>query len=58
MVGDYGITASEYWGMSPAEIGLILDAKRPKTVGGLHEDDRDGLEQRRLQLESEGYVVA
>ena len=43
--------------MSPSEVSLIIEAKRPKHVGGMHEDDYYALEDRRMALEAEGKVV-
>lgn len=43
--------------MSPAEVGLIVEARRSKRIGGMHEDDFYALEERRMKLEAEGKVV-
>jgi len=43
--------------MSIAEVWIIVEAKRPKNIGKLHEDDFDHLSKRREQLESEGVKV-
>ena len=40
--------------MSPSEVGIIVEAKRPKNRGGLHEDDFESLEARRMKMEAEG----
>jgi len=57
MVGEYGISPSEYWLMSPNEVAIILEAKRPKVKGGLPEDDFDMLAMKRDQLIKEGVNV-
>lgn len=57
MVGNYDISPSEYWGMSPAEVWIIVEAKRPKVMGGLHEDDFMAIEARKEKLIEEGVKV-
>lgn len=57
MVGSYDIVPSEYWRMTPTEVHVILEAKRPKMIGGLHEDDIEILEKRRDKLEAQGIEV-
>lgn len=57
MVGNWGIPSSEYWKMTPAEISLIIEAKRPKNMGGLHEDDFHALEEKRMKMEAEGVKL-
>ena len=57
LVGEWGIAPSEYWNMTPSEVSLILEAKRPKHVGGLHEDDFYELEEKRMKMEAEGKVM-
>ncbi len=58
MVGEYGISSSDYWDMTPAEVGRILEYKRPKYVGGIHEDVLYKLHQRRAELIAEGKNIA
>ena len=43
--------------MTPAEVGLILEAHRPKVINGIHEDDLDSMLQRRRELEKQGIKV-
>ena len=43
--------------MTPAEVGLILEAHRPKVINGIHEDDFDNMLQRRRELEKQGIKV-
>jgi len=43
--------------MTPAEVGLILEAHRPKIIHGIHEDDFDSMLQRRRELEKQGIKV-
>lgn len=57
MVAEFGVAPSEYWQMTPAEIALVLDSKRPKTIGGIHEDDLADMMQRRHELEQQGIKV-
>ena len=57
MVVKFGVPASEYWGMTPAEVGIYLESNRPKHVGGIHEDDIDKMLERRHELESQGVKV-
>lgn len=57
MVGHYDVPASEYWNMTPQEVGRILEMKRPKYVNGIHEDDIERMLERRKELESQGYKV-
>jgi len=43
--------------MTPKELDAIFDARRPKVIGGMHEDDYfRGLE-RMAELEEQGYKV-
>ena len=57
MIGDFGVHPSEYWKMTPSEIYLLLDAKRPKHIGGIHEDDIADMMERRQKLIDEGIKV-
>lgn len=43
--------------MTPAEVGLIIEFKRPKFVGGIHEDDIARMDDRRAELEAKGIKV-
>lgn len=41
---EYNVQPSEYWLLSPDEVGLIIDANRPPVIlAGLHENDLDEL---------------
>ena len=57
LVGQLNISSSDYWKMTPAEVGLILEAHRPKVIHGIHEDDFDSMLQRRRELEKQGIKV-
>ena len=57
MIGEFGLAPSEYWQMTPTEVYLILDSKRPKTVGGIHEDDIASMLNRRQELIDKGVKV-
>lgn len=48
---------SEYWGMTPAEVHLLIDSKRPKHVGGIHENDLESMMLRRGELIEKGVKV-
>ena len=56
-MGQFNISSSDYWQMTPAEVGLILEAHRPKVIHGIHEDDYDNMLQRRRELEKQGIKV-
>jgi len=43
--------------MSPSEVALVVEAKRPKNRGGLHEDDFYELERRREEMEASGVKM-
>lgn len=43
--------------MTPAEIGAFIEVKRPKEVGGIHEDDIENMLCRRDELAAQGYEV-
>lgn len=43
--------------MTPAEVNSIVEAKRPKVVGGIHEDDFEAMMIRRQKLIDEGVKV-
>jgi len=40
--------------MTPAEVSILIEAKRSKMVGNIHEDDFDALVERREALIAEG----
>lgn len=56
-VGGFGISPSEYWGMTPAELNVLIESKRPKELGGIHEDDIAKMLERRAALEALGMEV-
>ena len=56
-VVEFGITPTEYWAMAPAEFALIMEAKRPTHINGIHVDDIERLDDRRQQLTAEGFEV-
>jgi len=43
--------------MTPAEVNIIIDSKRPKVIDGIHEDDYEAMMIRRQQLINEGVNV-
>jgi len=43
--------------MTPSEVSIIVEAKRPKNKGGLHEDDFDDLEEIRNKMIADGIEV-
>lgn len=43
--------------MSPSEVWLIVEAKRPKVMGGLHEDDFTSIARKRDELAAQGIKV-
>lgn len=56
-MGEFAIAPSEYWQMSPSEIQILIEAKRPKYVGGIHESDLESMYRRRQDLEEQGIKV-
>ena len=48
---------SEYWMMTPSEVLVLIEAKRPKHVGGIHEDDLERMHKKRAELEAQGIEV-
>jgi hypothetical protein len=58
MVIKFEMRASEYWAMTPAEVGRHLEENRPKHIGGIHEDDFERLKKRRQELKDQGVNVA
>lgn len=57
MIVEFGVTPSEYWKMTPDEVNLVIESKRPKTIGGLHESDIDDMIMRREKLREQGIEV-
>lgn len=57
MVAEFGIAPSEYWKMTPNEVSLVMESKRPKHIGNIHEDDFADMMQRRAELEQKGIKV-
>jgi len=43
--------------MTPAEVHLIIDSKRPRHIGGIHENDLEDMEMRRDELIKQGHKV-
>lgn len=43
--------------MSPAEVALIIDAKRPREINGIHENDYARMMERRQELIEQGLDV-
>tara|TARA_R110000796_G_scaffold9926_1_gene33440 strand:+ start:552 stop:686 length:135 start_codon:yes stop_codon:yes gene_type:complete len=43
--------------MTPAEVNAIIDAKRPRVIDGIHEDDYESLMLRRQKLIDDGVDV-
>lgn len=57
MVSEFGVAPSEYWSMTPSEVFIILESKRPKHIGNIHEDQLEHLRARRAKAEREGIKV-
>ena len=57
LVGQFNISPSDYWQMTPGEVALILETHRPKVINGIHEDDFDSMLHRRRELEKQGIKV-
>tara|TARA_R110000782_G_scaffold187542_1_gene277702 strand:+ start:781 stop:960 length:180 start_codon:yes stop_codon:yes gene_type:complete len=57
LVGEFNISPSDYWRMTPAEVNAIIDAKRPRVIDGIHEDDYESLMLRRQKLIDDGVDV-
>jgi len=57
LVGEFQISPSDYWLMTPAEVNVIIEAKRPKTVGNVQESDFDRMMDRRQELINDGVDV-
>lgn len=57
MIGEYNVMPSEYWRMTFSEVNLILEAKRPKMIGGVHESEIEKLVERRERLIEQGIEV-
>lgn len=53
----WGVLPSEFWKMTMGEIHTIIEAKRPKHVGGIHEDDLERMHSKRAELEAQGIEV-
>ena len=56
-MGQFNISPSDYWQMTPGEVALILETHRPKVINGIHEDDFDSMLHRRRELEKQGIKV-
>lgn len=56
-MGSYGVSPSEYWRMTPAEVNRIIDSNRPKVINGIPEDDFYDMLDRREKLEAQGFKV-
>jgi len=57
MIGNGWVSPDSYWGMTPAEVSLILESKRPTHINGIPEDDYERMLQRRHELEQQGIEV-
>ena len=57
MVSEFGLAPSEFWEMTPTEVYLIFDAKRPKVINGIHENDLSEMLERRQELIKKGVNV-
>lgn len=50
---------SEFWGMTPSEVWLIIDAKLPeKKYGNLTATEYEKLVAKRAELEAQGVALA
>lgn len=52
-----GMAPSEYWQASPSELAILLEEKRPKHVGGIHENDIADMLSKRAELEQSGVTL-
>jgi len=57
MVGHYNVQPSEFWDMTMAEAENIHEARRPKMIGNIHEDDYSAMVKRGEELEAQGIKV-
>ena len=57
IVGNFNMPPSEWRTMTPAEGMRLMDARRPKQIGHLSEDEYDSIEERRAELEAQGVTV-
>ena len=56
-VGQFGVSPSEFWRMTPGEVWLIIETKRSKMVGGLREDDYERICEREEELKAQGFKI-
>jgi len=57
LVGEFNISPTDYWKMTPAEVNSIIESKRPRVINGIHEDDLEAMMIRRQQLIDQGVDV-
>lgn len=57
VVGIWEYPPSEFWQMTAREIQVLIEAKRPKQVGGIHEDELERLHKKRQELIESGVKV-
>lgn len=54
-MGQHDVPPSEFWGMSPSEVWLVVSAKTPeRRVGSLTGEQFDRLAERYRELEAQG----
>ena len=56
-MGHLKIAPSEFWKMCPSETLILIEANRPKHVGGIHEDELERMHKKRAELEAQGIEV-
>ena len=56
-MGEFNISPSEYWRMTPAEVNMIIEHNRPTVIAGVHEDDFEAMMIHRQRLIDEGVDV-
>ena len=48
---------SEFWQMTTPEVMLHIEAKIPKSVGGISESELERMHKKRAELEAQGIEV-
>lgn len=51
------MTPSQHFETTPYEMQVLIEARRPKVIGGIHEDDLERMEERRQEFEAKGIKV-
>lgn len=56
-VGHYGMSEEQYFGSTFRGLELFHEARRPKMIGNIHEDDYVRMVKRGEELEAQGIKV-